>query len=241
MVGNQDRGEAGEYVPTISPEYARRVRRWHEDAYLGARAEAGEHGQTFDHLGARLVVPPQVHPITGMSHLLGEAVLAEVGAEDRVLDMGTGSGVNAILAAFTARDVVAVDSNPYAVEAARANALRNAVSDRVTVEHGDVFGPVRGDFDVIVFDPPFRWFAPRDELESASTDENYRAMTTFFRHAPRYLRPGGRMLIFFGTSGDLGYLRILAERAGFGSRAVAHRRLTKDELAVDYYTYRMSR
>jgi len=68
-----------------------------------------------------------------MSHLLGEAVLAEVRDGDRVLDMGTGSGVNAILAATKSTDVVAVDINPRAVEAAQADVERNGVTDRVDV------------------------------------------------------------------------------------------------------------
>ncbi|MDQ3504565.1 MAG: methyltransferase [Actinomycetota bacterium] len=108
---------------------------------------------------------------------LGEAVLAETRATDRALDMGTGSGVNAILAARSARSVVAVDLNPLAVSAARLNAERNGVSDRVEVRESDVFNNVDGPFDLIVFDPPFRWFAPRDMFEVASTDQNYKAMT----------------------------------------------------------------
>ncbi len=43
-------------------------------------------------------MPPQVQPIYGMSYLLGEAVLAEVCPGDWVPDMGTGRGVNGILA-----------------------------------------------------------------------------------------------------------------------------------------------
>ncbi|MGI8723374.1 MAG: methyltransferase [Geodermatophilaceae bacterium] len=111
-------------------------------------------------------------PITAVSHLLGEAVLAEVRDSDRVLDMGTGSGVNAILAASTARDIVAVDINPLAVEAARGNAERNGCPDRIDFRESDVFSNVDGTFDLIVFDPPFRWFAPRDMFEVAMTDEN---------------------------------------------------------------------
>jgi release factor glutamine methyltransferase len=169
------------YVPTVSEEYAERIRRWHENAYQMAKAEAdsGE-GATFDYLGRTIVVPPQVQPIMGMSHLLGVAVLEEVREGDRMLDMGTGSGINAILAASKAADVVAVDINPVALEAARDNAARNGVADRIAVRHSDVFRNVEGEFDLIVFDPPFRWFAPRDLLEASTTDENYRAMTTFF-------------------------------------------------------------
>ncbi|MEV4110660.1 methyltransferase [Nonomuraea sp. NPDC049695] len=227
------------YTPMVAPEQAELIRRWHERAYQAARAE-GATEQTFTYLGRTVVVPPQVQPITGMSHLLGEAVLAEVRAGDRVLDMGTGSGVNAILAASTAKQVLAVDINPVAVEAARGNAERNGVADRVEVRLSDVFADVDGRFDLIVFDPPFRWFAPRDLLEAATTDENYRAMTSFFRQAREHLTPAGRMLIFFGSSGDLAYLRHLMDEQGFDVEVVARQELTKDGQSVSYYTFRLT-
>jgi release factor glutamine methyltransferase len=80
-------------------------------------------------------------------------------------------------------EVVAVDINPHALAAAQDNAARNGVADRIEVSHSDVYSNVDGAFDLIIFDPPFRWFAPRDLLEAATTDENYRAMTRFFRQA----------------------------------------------------------
>ncbi|HET8660157.1 MAG TPA: class I SAM-dependent methyltransferase [Micromonosporaceae bacterium] len=178
-----------DYTPTVSVEDAERIRRWHENAYRMARAE-GRSERTYTYLGLTLVVPPDVQPITGVSHVLGGAVLAEVRASDRVLGMGTGCGVNAILAASKGASVVAVDINPHAVAAARRNAERNGVADRIVIRHSDVFDDVDGVFDLIVFDPPFRWFTPRDLLESAITDAGYRAMTTFFRQARRHLAPG---------------------------------------------------
>jgi release factor glutamine methyltransferase len=136
------------YTPMVSEEYAERIRRWHENAYRLAKAEAGSsEGQTFDYLSRTIVVPPQAQPITGMSHLLGEAVLEEVRESDRVLDMGTGSGVNAILAASKAAEVVAVDINPVAVEVARNNAAYNGVADRIAIRRSDVFSNVDGEFD----------------------------------------------------------------------------------------------
>jgi len=231
--------DSTDYTPTVSAEYAERIRQWHESAYQAAKAE-GRDVQTFAYLGRTIVVPPDVMPITPVSHLLGEAVLAEVRPTDRVLDMGTGSGVNAILAAGTSRQVIAVDINPQALAAARANAERNGVADRIDVRYSDVFSAVDGTFDLIIFDPPFRWFAPRDLLEAASADQNYRALTTFFRSARRHLEPGGRMLIFFGTSGDLEYLKRLVAQQGFRAEPVAHQDLVKDGVRVEYFTYRLS-
>jgi release factor glutamine methyltransferase len=223
----------------VPPEHAKRIRGWHERAYEAAKAE-GACDQTFAYLGRPLVVPPQVQPITGMSHLLGEAVLADVRADDRVLDMGTGCGVNAILAASTATRVLAVDINPVAVAAARRNAELNGVADRVEVRQSDVFTDVDGRFDLIVFDPPFRWFAPRDLLEAATADPDYRAMTTFFHQARRHLTPTGRMLIFFGTSGDLPYLRHLIDQEGFTAEVIAQEELVKDGWPVGYFTFRLT-
>ncbi|MGH3607044.1 MAG: methyltransferase, partial [Pseudonocardiaceae bacterium] len=47
----------------------------------------------------------------------------------------------------------------HALAVARDNALRNGVADRIEVRRSDVFSNVDGRFDLIVFDPPFRWFA----------------------------------------------------------------------------------
>lgn len=225
------------YVPTLPPADIERIRQWHERAYA-AIATRGE--QTFDYLGLTLVVPPGVQPITPTSHLLGEAVLAEAREGGRVLDMGTGCGVNAILAAARGAQVVAVDINPTAIEAARANAERNGVAERVTVRYSDVFSEVAGAFDLIVFDPPFRWFKPRDLTETAITDEGYRAMTSFFRQARRHLAPGARMLIFFGTSGDMGYLKRLMAEAGFSPAEVARLEGERDGVPVAYVTFKVT-
>ena len=229
----------GGYKPTLPDEHVARITHWHERAYREGRSDAATE-QTFEYLGLSLVVPPEVMPITPMSHLLGEAVMAEVRPGERVLDMGTGSGVNGILAARNGAAVVAVDINPVALDAARANAVRNGVDDRITVQHSDVFSTVEGRFDVMVFDPPFRWFRPRDLLETAMTDEGYRAMTTFFRQVRQHLTSGARMLIFFGTTGDIGYLRGLIEQEHFTAEVVAHDDLIRDDWTVDYFTFRVT-
>jgi hypothetical protein len=49
------------------------------------------------------------------------------------------------------------------------------------------------------------------------------------------------MLVFFGTWGDLGYLRSLITETGFRFEIVAHRALERPEMTVDYYTHRLTR
>jgi release factor glutamine methyltransferase len=141
------------HEPMMSAERAQRIREW-QDAIFAAQKDAAD--VTMSYLGLELTVPRQVHAPAPMSELLGRAVLAEVRGSDRVLDMGAGSGVNAILAASRSSEVVAVDVNPFAIETARQNAQRNGVSARVEVVESDVFRNVEGTFHLIVFDPPFR-------------------------------------------------------------------------------------
>lgn len=229
-------GHPHDFRSTLSAEYTERIRQWHERAYTEMRErETAE----VSYLRLELVVPPQVFAPTPMSDLFGRVVLKEIREGDRVLDMGTGSGSNATLAASASSDVVAVDINPVAVECAKRNAAANGVASRIEVRESDVFDNVDGDFDLIIFDPPFRWFPARDLIEAAITDENYGAMTRFLTEVPGRLREGGRVLIAFGTSGDLGYLRSLIDRSGLACEVVDERELDKDGWQVNYYVYRL--
>ncbi len=74
---------------------------------------------------------------------------------ERVLDLCTGTGVQALSAAAHASEVVGVDVNPRAVRFARANARMNGI-DNATFVEGDLFGPVAGRrFDLVIANPPF--------------------------------------------------------------------------------------
>jgi SAM-dependent methyltransferase len=71
------------------------------------------------------------------------------------LDLCTGSGVHALLAASHAQRVCAVDISPRAVRCTRFNALAQGAANLETVE-GDLFDPVgRESFDLITANPPF--------------------------------------------------------------------------------------
>ncbi|MEO1062224.1 MAG: HemK2/MTQ2 family protein methyltransferase [Actinomycetota bacterium] len=221
----------------MSADEAERLRRWHERASEELHALGG---RRVSYLDLDLEVPAEVLGPSPVSDLLGERVLAEVEPDERVLDLGTGSGVNALLAARKGATVVGVDINPVAVEVARRNAVTNGLHELATFVEGDLFDPVDGTFDVIVFDPPFRWFAPRDLLEMAFADDGYATLTRFFAEVPERLRPGGRVLLFFGTSGDIAYLRELMAASPFDSEVVATRMIDTANGQADYFTYRLT-
>lgn len=227
-----------EHVPRMSAADVDRIRRWHEDAYAELAARGAV---TVDYLGRTFAVPATVFGPTPTSDLLGQAVLDEVRAEDRVLDMGTGCGVNAVLAASRARDVVGVDVNPDAVAAAIENAARNGVGPRTTFFESDVFARVEGAFDLMIIDPPFRWFRPRDALEASITDDGYGVLRRFLDGAANHLSSGGRILLFFGTTGDIAFVDECIARAGWVADVVGERTLVKDGVTATYSTRRLTR
>lgn len=73
----------------------------------------------------------------------------------RVLDVGTGCGIQALRARRYAAEVVATDVSPRALAFARLNALLNGVAG-IETRLGSLFEPVAGErFDRVVSNPPF--------------------------------------------------------------------------------------
>ena len=71
------------------------------------------------------------------------------------LDLGTGCGVQSVLAAEHCERVVATDVNPLAVEYATFNAMLNGVSNTEFLQ-GSWFEPVAGEqFELIMSNPPY--------------------------------------------------------------------------------------
>ena len=74
---------------------------------------------------------------------------------ERALDVGTGSGVHALLAAKHARRVIATDVNPRALAYTQLNAALNGLAN-VECRQGSLFDPVEGEtFDLITCNAPY--------------------------------------------------------------------------------------
>jgi release factor glutamine methyltransferase len=73
--------------------------------------------------------------------------------------------------------------------------------------------------------------------ERATTDEDYRTLTAFFDQVAGYLAPGGRVLVFFGNTGDVDYLHHLIDVAGFACEELR----SLSESGSSYWTYRLRR
>lgn len=111
---------------------------------------------------------PGVYAPQADTYVLARALRAEnVGAGMDVLDVGTGSGALALLAARMGARVSATDISWRAVTTARLNAARARA--RVRVRRGDLTDPVGGQrFDLIVSNPPYVPTPGRDQPAGAA-------------------------------------------------------------------------
>ena len=106
-----------------------------------------------DHMFTKRFAPNTVYPLGMDSYLLARAML-NIESEN-TLDMCTGCGVHAILAAKYSKQVTGVDKNPRAVNFAQFNALLNQV-DNTRFLSGDLYEPIKGEkYDWIIANPPF--------------------------------------------------------------------------------------
>jgi methylase of polypeptide subunit release factors len=107
------------------------------------------------------------------------------------LDLGTGSGYLALLAAEHSRRVLATDLNPRAVAMARFNAMLNRL-ENIETAHGSLFEPA-GDlqFDLISSNPPFVVSPQAGLMYRDSGLQGDAICERILRGAPGHLAEGG--------------------------------------------------
>lgn len=141
----------------------------------------------------------------------GGTLTPEPDAVFRVLDLCTGSGCLAILAAFRFPNAAidAVDISDDALTVARWNVKDHGLTDRITLLAGDLFAPVQGrSYDLILANPPY---VPADDIDALPPEYRHEPVMaleggpdgldlveTILAGAPAHLAPGGRLVCEIG-------------------------------------------
>lgn len=136
-----------------------------------AMAVAARRPTTAVVAGLRITVAGGVSnpaPAFGFSFApLFEAALIDMKTDERVLDLGTGSGVWALLAVRCGADVTATELPHVPFDALRTSARANGLAVPRLL-HGDLFEAVGTErFDRVLFNAPFHFGAPRTIAERA--------------------------------------------------------------------------
>lgn len=164
-----------------------------------------------------------------IDHVRADAGVKEKESGLRILDIGTGSGIIAIvLAAKLARArMTAVDVSEEALAVARENAASNNVAGRIDFLPHDILASqlngLGGPFDVVVSNPPYVSTADMSELQpeilgfepaAALTDDS--DGLTFYRRInellPRLLSPGGLLAVEIGFGQSPAVVEIFSSR-----------------------------
>lgn len=173
--------------------------------------------------------PTQVYQPEADTFLLLEAALREVRPGDRVIEVGTGTGLIASRLVSPTR-IVATDINPHAVQSARergADVLRT-----------DLVAGIRGPFDLVLFNPPYLPTRPEeriaDWLEYALDGglSGRDVIERFAGDAGRVLAPGGRILLLVSELTGLSEVTALFARQGFTGTVVAQTAAEGERLYV---------
>ncbi|KMZ13816.1 Protein-N(5)-glutamine methyltransferase PrmB, methylates LSU ribosomal protein L3p [Candidatus Burkholderia humilis] len=171
--------------------------------------EAWMHGHRF-YVDDRVIVPRSV-----IGELLQDGLQPYVADPDhvtRVLELCTGSGCLAILAAqaFENADVDAVDISADALAVARRNVDDYELEERVTLYEGDLYAPLpEAKYEVIITNPPYvnaqamqalpEEYRHEPELALAGGADGMDIMRRIFRDAGKWLTEDGVLVVEIGN------------------------------------------
>jgi HemK-related putative methylase len=156
---------------------------------------------------------------------------------DKVLEIGTGTGIIAIISSKKTEKVVAVDINEYAVECTRKNSDIN--QSNIDVRLGDLFDPVKDEkFDLILFNTPY---LPTnedervdDELEAAwdGGADGRVVIDRFIKELTVHLNPGGRVQLVQSSLSNIEETTGRLMEIGFDVSLTASERFFFEEVVV---------
>lgn len=148
-------------------------------------------------------------------------------ARGRVLDMGAGSGVQALAAEGNKSvfSVTAVDIDPEVV-----NFIR---SMRINVIQSDLFENVEDEYDFIIFNPPYLPDDPMDKAIALNGGPTGREILhRFLEECPNYLCESGEILFAQSSITGIPETEKKLGELGFDYEIVARQKVPWEELVV---------
>ncbi|NJE03770.1 HemK2/MTQ2 family protein methyltransferase [Thermococcus sp. MV11] len=181
--------------------------------------------------GIRIELHPQVYEPAEDTFLLAENLAVREG--DLALDVGTGTGLIALLMARKARFVLGVDINPLAVELANQNAQLNGVKN-VEFRLSDLFERVEGKFDVVTFNAPYLPGEPEEPIDLALVggETGREVLDRFIREVPKHLKPGGTVQIVQSSITGVEETLKMLDEVGLVGKVVAKRHVFFEDIVL---------
>ncbi len=141
----------------------------------------------------------------------------------RVLDMGTGSGIQALTALEKNNEILAVDIDKEVVE---------SLKNKINVKISDLFSNVNGKFDFIIFNPPY---LPNSEVKDIALDggkEGYEVIEKFLDQANDYLNEDGKILMIVSSLSKFDKVKEIIKRNNFNFKILEEKKFAFEVLYV---------
>lgn len=136
----------------------------------------------------------EVYPPAEDTFLLIDNLIIK--SSDKVLEIGTGSGLVSISASLKCSEVTCTDINPHAIRCARNNIKLNN-RENITVILSDLFENIEDEYDLILFNTPYLPVNADEHVDDDYSkawdggESGREVIDEFIVQAPSYLKEDG--------------------------------------------------
>ncbi len=143
-----------------------------------------------------LNIPKFVYPPKEDTQLVLDNI--EISKDDKILEIGTGSGIIAIFCTKQAKEVYATDISSKILENAKYNAKLNNI-ENIKFIKSDLFENINSKYSKIIFNPPY---LPKDKRDTSeikysleSGDDGREITDRFIKEVKTYIRKKGTLYL----------------------------------------------
>ncbi|BDZ67144.1 HemK2/MTQ2 family protein methyltransferase [Methanobacterium ferruginis] len=190
----------------------------------------------LDYKGIPYQTHPEVYEPAEDTFLFAENLQVE--RRDHILEIGTGTGLIAIIVSRQCRTVTATDVNPQAIDCAVKNIITNKAYN-VKLKQGDLFEPVQDEkFDLILFNTPYLPTSEEemvdDELDAAwdGGEDGRKVIDQFLEGVKDHLNPGGRVQLVQSSLSDIDKTIAKLKEIGLEASVTAREKCFFEEIVV---------
>ncbi len=157
------------------------------------------------------------------------SVVQKFSKDKKVLDMGTGSGIQARTAqAAGAQSVLAVDINKQA--------LKKVKEQGIPTLHSNLFAKMKDKFNLIICNPPYLPEDAQEDTESAQATTGGKHgdefILTFLKQAPKNLTKDGEILLLLSSLTPQAKINQLLKKQNMSKKTIATKKLFMEQLEV---------
>ena len=171
-----------------------------------------------------------------LSDSVKEYLESSANKQIRILDMGTGSGIQAkICKNLGFKNILAVDINQQAVKELK--------KQKIKAIYSNLFSKInkKDKFDLIIFNPPYLpedKAEPKDSrVETTAGKQGYELIIQFLKQAKSNLKKNGRILLLFSSLSKPDVIKKQTKALGYSLKQVNKKKLFFEEL----YVYKIKR